>query len=80
MTYPFDIKDTIEHRKQYTGPRNLVFLYDIKENYCHKDATSYKDGGETCETSVKVNQVGVSVPINTTDESWEVGVFHLCIT
>jgi hypothetical protein len=38
LAYPFDIKDTIEHRKQCTGAQNLMFLYDLKENYCHKDA------------------------------------------
>ena len=38
LSYPFDIKNTIEHRKQCTGAQNLMFLYDLKENYCHKDA------------------------------------------
>ncbi len=38
LAYPFDIKDTIEHRKQCTGAQNLMFLYDLRENYCHKDA------------------------------------------
>jgi hypothetical protein len=31
LTYPFDIKDTIEHRKQYTGTQNLMFLFGLKE-------------------------------------------------
>ncbi len=38
LAYPFDIKDTIEHRKECTGAQNLMFLYDLKENYCQKDA------------------------------------------
>ena len=38
LAYPFDIKGTIEHRKESTGAQNLMFLYDLKENYCHKDA------------------------------------------
>ena len=38
MSYPFDIKNTIEHKKKCTGAQNLMFLYDLKENYCHKEA------------------------------------------
>ena len=37
LSYPFDIKNTIEHKKNSTGAQNLMFLYDLKENYCHKD-------------------------------------------
>jgi hypothetical protein len=36
MSYPFDIKNTIEHKKNCTGDQNLMFLYHLKENYCHK--------------------------------------------
>ena len=31
-------KDTIEHNKKCTGAQNLMFLYDLKDNYCNKDA------------------------------------------
>ncbi len=34
LSYPFDIKNTIEHKKNCTGAQNLMFLYDLKENYC----------------------------------------------
>jgi hypothetical protein len=37
LSYPFDIKNTIEHKKNSTGTQNLMFLYDLKENYCHMD-------------------------------------------
>ena len=37
MSYPFDIKNTITHKKNCNGAQNLMFLYDLKENYCHKD-------------------------------------------
>ncbi len=37
LSYPFDNKNTIEHKKNYTGTQNLMFLYDLIENYCPKD-------------------------------------------
>ena len=37
LSYLFDIKNTIEHKKNWTGVQNLMFFYDLKENYCHKD-------------------------------------------
>ena len=38
LSYPFEIKDTIEHKKECTGAQSLMFLYDLKDNYCNKDA------------------------------------------
>ena len=37
LSYPFEIKDTIEHKKECKGAQNLMSLYDLKENYSHKD-------------------------------------------
>ncbi len=37
LSYPFEIKDTIEHKKECTGAQSLMFLYDLKDNYCNKD-------------------------------------------
>ena len=37
LSYPFEIKDTIEHKKKCTGAQNLMFLCDLKDNYCNKD-------------------------------------------
>ena len=28
----------VEHKKEYTDDQNLMFFYDLKENYCHTDA------------------------------------------
>lgn len=37
LSYPFDIKETIEHRP-CTGAQALALLYDLKENFCDEDA------------------------------------------
>jgi hypothetical protein len=38
LSYPFDMTNTIEHKKNCMGAQNLIFLYDLNENYCQKDA------------------------------------------
>ena len=35
LSYPFDIKETIEKRPYCTGAQGLALLYDLKSNFCN---------------------------------------------
>ena len=59
LSYPFDIKNTIEHKKNYTGAQNLMFLCDLKENYRHKD------------TRLEVNHLSKSLKLQDQEHSVE---------
>ena len=37
--YPYDIKETIEHKGHCTGAQALMLLADLKDNFCHSQAT-----------------------------------------
>ena len=34
LSYPFDIKETIEHVPFCTGAQSMALLYDLKQNFC----------------------------------------------
>ena len=38
MSYPFDVKESIEHKGYCTGAQGLMLLYDLKTNYCDPSA------------------------------------------
>ena len=37
LTYPFQIKETIECRPYCTGAQGLALIYDLKQNFCNSD-------------------------------------------
>lgn len=39
LAYPFDIKETIEHKSYCTGAQSMMLLYDLKKNFCDPWAT-----------------------------------------
>jgi hypothetical protein len=39
LSYPFDIKETIEKRGFCTGAQGMMLLYDLKAKYCSTDAS-----------------------------------------
>ena len=38
MSYPYDLKQTIEHKGYCTGAQALMLLHDLKANFCDEDA------------------------------------------
>jgi hypothetical protein len=38
LRYPYQIKETIEHKGYCTGAQSLMLLYDVKSNFSHPDA------------------------------------------
>jgi hypothetical protein len=38
LSYPYQIKETLEHAGYCTGAQGLMLLYDLKENSCHPEA------------------------------------------
>ena len=38
LSYPHDIKETIEKRGHCTAAQGIALMYDLKENFCHPDA------------------------------------------
>ena len=38
LRYPYQIKETIEHKGYCTGGQALMLLYDVKDNFCHPAA------------------------------------------
>ena len=38
LSYPYDIKETIEKRGHCTGAQGMALFYDLKENFCNPNA------------------------------------------
>lgn len=38
LHYPYQIKETLEHKGYCTGAQGLMLLYDVKDHFCHPDA------------------------------------------
>ncbi len=38
LRYPYQTKETIEHRGYCTGAQSLMLLHDLMHNFCHAEA------------------------------------------
>ena len=66
LKYPYEIKETIEHKRYCTGAQGLVLFFDIKENFCSPAATltikefpkslSVKDRDSRSEVTMRISR------------------------